>query len=454
MPGESCTFSVALDVPMGTASGSYTNTTSGVSATVMGLTATSPAASAALEVGGMIFTKEFLGNPAFPGKALTLRFTLENISAVTATAIGFTDSLFPVAGLVATDPALADDCGGTLTITTIPMLGSFLSYAGGSLAAGMTCNLDVEVTVPVTASDGVFENFVSGVSYMLGATMGFDGPAIDNLIVDTNQLSLFKAFTDDPVSPGDPVTLEFTLTNLDAAQAASSIDFTDDLGAALSGLTFDSVDFNDCGATVTGTGTTMITVTGASLTAGGSCTIRVSLTVPGGAAAGLYTNTTSGVTGMIDGSAVTAPAASDDLEVIQLLDFIKSFDGPTTATDMATITFRITNPGTETATGISFSDDLDAVIPGLIATSLPALPCGAGSSITGISFLTFTGGELPPSGGCALLMSPCWYRRSQPPEPSPTQPADLLQNGLLVAEPATADLTVEPAADLRERLCA
>ena len=101
-----------------------------------------------------------------------------------------------------------------------------------------------------------------------------------------------------------------------------------------------------------------ITVTGASLGMGGTCTIRVSLTVPVAAAANVYTNTTSDVTGMIGGFAVSGDAASDDLEVVDLLSFSKSFDGLTTAG-------------------------------------------GASSSLggSGTGLLTFTGGELPPMGG-------------------------------------------------------
>ncbi|THB78879.1 MAG: IPTL-CTERM sorting domain-containing protein, partial [Desulfobacteraceae bacterium] len=444
-PGGSCTFSVTLDVPPGTASGTYTNTTSGVSATVQALPVTSPATSADLEVGGMVVSKEFLGDPAFPGKALTLRFNLENISAVTATGIGFTDSLIPVAGLVATDPAMSDDCGGTLTVTTIPGLGSFLDYSGGSLAAGMSCTLDVEVTVPGTASDGVYQNMASNVSYFLGATPGSVGPMIDDLIVETDQVTLTKEFTDDPVAPGDPVAMEFTLTNLDTANAATGVAFTDDLGAALPGLTFDSVLFNDCGASVTGTGTTNINITNASLAAGGSCTLRTSLTVPGGASAGIYTNTTSTVSGTISGSPVTGDVASDDLEVIQLLPFSKSFDGPTTATGAATLTFTITNPGANTANGIAFSDNLDDVISGLIATSLPAQPCGAGSSITGISTLTFSGGSLPPFGGTCSFDVDVLVPATATPGTFPNTTSELFSAGLKVADPATADLTIEPA---------
>ena len=175
-PGDSCTFQVTVNVPSGAATGTYTNTTSVVTATVAGTMTESPAASDSFKVGALLFSKEFLGNPVFPGEVLTLRFNLTNISGDTATGISFTDSLFPVAGLVATDPALADDCGGTLTVTTIPGLGSFLDYAGGSLPAGDSCTLDVEVSVPATATNGVYENFVSAVSYFLGATPGSDGP--------------------------------------------------------------------------------------------------------------------------------------------------------------------------------------------------------------------------------------------------------------------------------------
>jgi len=137
-----------------------------------------------------------------------------------------------------------------------------------------------------------------------------------------------------------------------------------------------SVDLNDCGGTVSGIGTDMITVTSASVAGSGSCTIQVTLSVPGGAAAGVYPNTTSAVTGDIGGLVVTGDAASDDLVIIQLLQFSKSFDGPTTATGIATLTFTITNPGTATATGISFSDDLNA-----LWHAVPAKNPGAGALV-------------------------------------------------------------------------
>ncbi|MCP4897642.1 MAG: DUF4175 domain-containing protein, partial [bacterium] len=442
-PGESCAFSVTLDVPAGAAPGSYTNTTSGVSATVAGEAATSAPASDDLDIQGLTFTKEFLGDPVVPGDAVPLRFTIENTHPTEdATDIDFTDNLAAVLpgvpDLSATLPPVTNTCGGADSGGP-----TSLNYAGGSLLTGLTCTIEYDVLVPAGAADGTYLNVTSNLTATQGGAVTVD-PATDDLTVNSNLLYLTKEFTDDPVAPGGTVTLEFNLTNLDAGQAASAIGFTDDLNVTLTGLTFDSVLLNTCGGTVVGTGTTLITVSGASLAASGTCTIQASLSVPGGAAANVYTNTTSDVTGTIGGFPVSGDAASDDLEITQLLEFSKSFDGPTTATGMATLTFTITNPGANTATDISFSDNLDAVITGLVATSLPALPCGAGSSITGIGFLTFTGGELPPTGGTCSFDVDVLVPATATAGTFLNTTSDLEQAGLYVADPATADLVIEP----------
>ncbi|MFQ5524628.1 MAG: beta strand repeat-containing protein [Thermoanaerobaculia bacterium] len=437
-PGESCTFSVTLDVPAGAAAGSYTNTTSDVGATVGGLAATSLPAEDDLDVSGLRFSKEFLGDPVIAGDTVTLRFTIENVHpTLDATITFFTDNLSAaLTGLAATGAPSVNDCGGSLSGTT------FLIYVGGGVLSGEMCTIEVEVLVPPGAADGTYINTTSNLSASQGGAVAVD-PATDVLTVDSNLIELSKEFTDDPVAAGDPVTLEFTLTNLDPARAASAIDFTDDLGAALTGLTFDSVLSQDCGATVSGTGTDMITVDDASLAAGGSCTIRVSLTVPGGAAANIYTNTTSAVTGTIDSLAVDGDAASDELTVFDLLAFSKSFDGPVEVGETAVLTFTITNPGAISVINLAFFDDLDAVAPGLVATGLPKSDvCGTGSQIDGTSFLTFTGGQLAGSGGTCSFDVDVLVQPGVPVATHVNTTSDLTENGLAVAPPATADLVV------------
>ncbi len=445
-PGESCTFNVTLNVPADAAPGDHTNTTSGVTATVSGLTTISNPASDDLQVAGLTFTKEFLDDPVIAGDTVMLRFTLENSSpnpTEDATDISFTDSLSAALPGLTVDPGslppAVNTCGGTLSGT------NFLIYSNGSLTVGSTCTIEVEVDVPLSAEDDDYVNITSSLTATVNGNTVTINPAIDTLTVTSSLLALSKSFTDDPVAPGGTVTLELTLTNLDDDHAAADIAFTDDLGAALSGLTFDSILLNDCvGSTVLGTTTTLVTVSDVSLAAAESCSLRLSLSVPGGAAPGLYVNTTSDLTGMINGLPVEGPPANDTLEIVQLLQFTKSFDGPSTATGEAILTFTITNPGSNSASDLAFSDDLDDVIPGLVATGLPTLPCGPGSSIGGTSFLSFTGGSLPPLGGTCSFDVTVQLPITASAGSFPNTTSDLFQAGIAVSDPATANLIVEP----------
>ncbi len=435
-PGESCAVSVILDVPAGAAPGSYTNTTSAVTATQDGLAATSAPASDDLDVAALVFTKEFLTNPVIPGDTTTLRFTIENVHPTDdATITSFTDSLTgALTGLAATGAPSVNTCGGALSGTTS------LLYVGGSVLSGQTCAIEVAVLVPAAAADGTYLNVTGSLSTSLGTI----APATDTLTVDSNLLQLTKEFTDDPVAPGETVSLKFTLTNLSATDAASGIAFSDDLNTALTGLQAIGATANGCGGMAGGFPTGLFSYGGGSLAAGASCMIVLDVVVPAGPLPGnVFTNTTSGVTGTINGLAVVGEPASDDLEV-QLLKLGKSFDGPTTATGTAVLTFTIQNLDSVNPAGnLAFSDNLGAVIPSLVASGLPAAPCGAGSTLAGTSFLTLSNGSLPAGGMCSFPVTVTLPGSASAGGFLNTTSA-LFQSGLAVADPATALLTVEP----------
>ena len=57
--------------------------------------------------------------------------------------------------------------------------------------------------------------------------LGSSGKATAALEVTVADLLLVKSFTDDPVPPGNAVTLEFTILNRDRNEAASSINEVD-----------------------------------------------------------------------------------------------------------------------------------------------------------------------------------------------------------------------------------
>ncbi|HSR70200.1 MAG TPA: hypothetical protein VLU25_19885 [Acidobacteriota bacterium] len=441
-PAASCTFSVTLQVPAGALPGSFLNTTSDVTADVGGVATISPFASDSLIIGGVDFTKTFTNDPTIPGDTVNLEFTIANNTALDAANISFQDNLNAViTGLAAEGPLPANPCGAGSTIVGT----TNLQLSGGDLLAGTSCTFSVTVRVPGGAPEGDFGNTTTPLTLDLGGNPLVLDTALDVLSVSSEMLDLTKTFTDDPVVPGGTVTLEFMLANLNAGSAASGITFTDNLGAALSGLAAIGLPANDiCGAGSTISGTSLLTLTGGNLPAGGSCTFSVTLQVPAVASGTTVTNTTSTVSGTINDLPVTGSEASDNL-MISVLNFSKSFSGPSVAGGMVTLSFTIENVSTDTtASGLAFTDDLNAVLAGLAAAGLPASNvCGAGSQISGATFLTFSGGTLAPMASCnfdIVLQVPAGAF----PGTFPNTTSDLFLSGVEAADPATDSLSVEP----------
>jgi len=451
-PAEVCTFSVTLQVPGTAAVGSHTNTTSNVTATVNGVATTENPASDDLLIAALVLTKEFTDDPVLPGGPVTLQFTIENISLVSdATDIFFQDNLNSVlSGLVATGLPLVDVCGpgnGSLVGSAGDTL---LTFSGGSLLVGELCSFSVVLQVPGGAVSGTYPNTTTLFSATINSATVMFPNAADNLVVSSDRLAFAKTFTDDPVPPGATATLEFTLTNLDASQASTSISFTDDLEATLAGLVATGLPISACGGTVsTPDGGSTIDLTGGSLAASGaagdSCTFSVTVQVPGGAIAGVYTNTTSQATGTIGGLGVTGGPAIDDL-VVSSFAFSKLFGGPVPAGSSTTLEFTITNVDPSSGVAdISFSDDLEAVVPGMVAVGLPVADvCGTGSLLSGTSILNFAGGNLGPGGSCTFSVD-VQVPAAVTPGTYLNTTSFLSQGGLPSAEPAEADIVVEPA---------
>ncbi len=446
-PGEMCQFSVTLQVPMAATAGTYPNTTSTVDATVSGLTVTTPTATDDLIVAGLTLTKEFTNDPVIPGGTVTLQFTLNNdVGAPTASSIFFQDNLdATLANLAAVGAFPMDDlCGPGNGSLAAASGNKFLTFSGGSLNGGETCQFSVTLSVPAASASGIYPNLTQTFFSIIDSNVVFLPNAADDLIVAGDLLQLTKTFLTNPVAPGAMVDLQFELTNLSASGAASGIAFTDNLGAALTGLVATGLPTAGCGGTATANpdaGT--IDFSGGTLGIGASCTFTVTVQVPAMPAASSAINTTSMVTGMIGGLGVTGDPASDTLR-IQDVDFTKSFAGPTTAGGTVVLTFTIDNLTATPMTNLGFTDDLNAVIPGLVATGLPLVtPCGALSSLTGTSFLTLSGGDLAGNASCMFnvtLQMPAAVSAGMYPNTT----SALFASGLQVADPATDTLEVEP----------
>jgi len=453
--GESCTFSVAVDVPASATYGTVTNTTSVVTATVDGEEVSSPDASNDLVVSGLTISSEFIGNPALPGEVVTLRFEIENTDpANDVTNITFTDDLLSVLpgspDLTVFGSLPSEPCGtGSILSGT-----SFLIFAGGNFAQGdPACVIDVDLMVPAGASDGVYANTTSPVTTSIGGNVVVLEPSVSQFEIVSQRVLLTKEFIDEqPVLPGDTTSLLFTISNTDLANTISSINFTDDLGSVISGLEISSLQTaSDCqvgGAVIAGLNSPTFSISNLTLAAGASCTVLANMQVPADASTGTYTSTTSIVGGSIGGTPVSGAPASDDFTVVDLdVSFSKAFASALVqAGDTTTLSFTITNNDVDqSASNLAFTDDLSSVIPGLVATGLPVSDvCGSGSLLIGSSTITLTGANLAANGGSCTFDLSLSIPITAAPGTFTNTSSELTSLGALVAAPASADLVISP----------
>ncbi|MCP3959144.1 MAG: DUF11 domain-containing protein [bacterium] len=458
-PGETCSFDVTLDVPAPAAAGPHTNTTSSVVATVEGLPGViGNAAEDDLLIAGLTLTKEFLDDPVIPGDPVTLEFVIENVSPTdTATSITIRDDLDLILGF--SSPSITGD-GMTVTDVCGPGNGTvawtvgdtFMTFSGGTLVPGEMCDFSVVLDVPAAAASGTYVNTTGddsgpGFTALMPTLIAFE-EATDDLIVSSELLFLTKEFTDDPAAPGGTVTLELTLTNL-ADEAVFEIELSDDLEAALAGLTALGLPISACGGTVStpDLGST-IELTGGSLAAAGaagdSCSFSVTLLVPTDVLLGTTAvNTTSEVIGLLpDELEVTGDPATDELQISNL-SFTKEFDGPAPAGGTVLLTFQVENlDASEGVSGIEFSDDLDLTVAGLEAIGLPVFDvCGDGSVVDGTSVVSLGGGSLNPGGSCTFSVTVQVPMTAAPGTYTNTT-GTLFVDSAPVGLPAVADLEV------------
>ena len=411
----SCTFEVTLDISPDAGIGTYTNTTSTITATVDGQALEGKPATDTIDiVAAPTLLKSFINDPAVPGGTVTLEFTVvpngvdpEDPQIKDADVlqpiddIAFTDDLDATLNGLAATGLPASACGGTLSGT------STLSFVDGSLNAGETCTISVTLDVPPGVAPGSYTNTTSTITATVLGLAVEGNAASDDLKIAG--LSLLKSFTNDPVLPGASVDLQFDIVLSSSAGDATNITFTDDLGEVLSGLTTTDVPQNDVcgnGSVLRLQGDLLIFEDG-SLSSGGSCQFTVTLDVPAGATPDTYGNITSAISATIGGANVVFDSAVDNLVVADPTASIaisKVFtDDPVDAGDTVTLEFTIGYAGPVDATDISFTDDLDATVSGLVATGLPASDvCGNGSTLSGTDVITLSDGTLPPDGSCTF----------------------------------------------------
>jgi uncharacterized repeat protein (TIGR01451 family) len=274
--GATCTISVSVFTAI---AGTYNNTTSTITSTGL---PTGSAATATLvaSVPAPGFTKSFSPTIVNIGGTSTLTFTITNSDGVPVVGLAFTDNL--PAG-VDSATLLSNTCGGTVSAS-----GGTISLINGVVNAplGTSCVIRVSVT-------GLTEGFKNNLTGVLTSTNAPNVPGAAATLTVSTPASITKSFGALAVSPGEPVTLTFTINNPNNIITLHNVSFTDVLPAGLR-ITNPNQLAGSCDAgiiTAPPLGNT-ITLTGATLAPGASCTFSVNVFGP----TGFYVNTTSTVT--------------------------------------------------------------------------------------------------------------------------------------------------------------
>lgn len=287
--GATCTVSLEIQ---GVGAGVQSNSVT-VSATEGGAGNT---ATASITVVAPPTLAQAFGPATIPLNATTtLTFDLGNPNAGTMlTGIGFTETL-PTGLAVASGTTGA--CGGTVT-TTSP---GTIALAGATLAPSGTCTLAVTVTGVVAGAQNATSGNVASVEG------GFGGAANASVIVMAPP-TISKAFGSTIVPPGGTTTLIFTLANpAPNTLPITGLSFTDTFPAGMLVATPSGLAGSCDGGTITAApGSGVVSLSGATLSAGGACTFTINVVITGH---GVVTNTTGPVTSSEGGSGGSASAS-------------------------------------------------------------------------------------------------------------------------------------------------
>src|SRR5579864_1328950 len=336
-------------------------------------------------------------------KTSTITFAITNGNVVAIDA-SFTDNLptnvgtVPGSLVVASTPNVVNPCGGTVTATA----GSgTISYSNTNFPVG-TCSITVDVQ---SAVDNIYSNSVT-----IDSTDAGNGNTASDTLNVINPPTIAKAFGAATIPLNGTTSLTFTVSSTNQNQTLSGISFTDTLPNAAPGTLVVATPnglIHTCSTTPTaaaGSGT--ISLSGASLAPGASCTITVNVQ---GTVAGSANNSVT----VSDTTAGTGNTGTANLTVAAPPTLSKAFN-PTSIplNGTSTLTFTISNPNTTAAadlTGVAFSDTLPLSSGSgsatLVVSSTPNVSNTCGGTVTataGTGVISLSGASVAHSASCTL----------------------------------------------------
>jgi hypothetical protein len=241
------------------------------------------------------------------GGATSLSYTIRNPNAaVVLNGVGFTNNL-PAGILVATPNGLNGFCGGG-SVTALVGLDT-VSLRGATLLPGASCTFGLNVI-------GVTEGLKNNITGVVSSIEAGNGSAASATLMVASPATLVKTFAGSQIQlfgPGNNTVLSFVLSNPDTFTTLSGLTFTDTLPAGLTVSIPNGLTGSCGGGTIAAdAGSNTISLSGATLAAGTSCTFSVNVS---GTRIGVQTSTTStvGSNEAVPGTPAVAITSVDDL---------------------------------------------------------------------------------------------------------------------------------------------
>lgn len=377
----------------------------GAITTAQGYTNASGTSASLSTLQGLSLMKNF--DPAFMGAGQTSRLNLTLVSTfdpnaitpINLTGVSFTDAL-PSGVVLTGSPNPTTTCaGGTVTPNSATQQ---LTLSTATIPPGSTCTVAVDVT---SSTLGAHVNTVpqDSITTDQGVTNQSDASATLEVV---NQPTLAKAFSPGQVDIGQNTTLTVTVTN-NAGVPLTGLGLADTLPAGIAVFSTPNASTTCAGGAVNAVaGEGMITLSGATVPASGSCTLQAAV-VASTATGSPFTNTI-GAGAITDDQELTNPSpASANLTVLGPPAVSKSFS-PAQIASGGTSTLTITLSNTDASSITLLAALVDALPGNVFVANPPAVVTTCPHALTvnaGDSNITYPNGAQVPAGGCTIAVN-------------------------------------------------
>jgi uncharacterized repeat protein (TIGR01451 family) len=364
---------------------------------------------------GITATKSFTPTAVSSGGTSRVRVVVTNASTGDLTNVSVNDDDFATGTtgtLRVANPANAtSSCAGSPTLVANPGAAQ-AQMLGATLAAGASCDFSFDV---VTTGAGPWANRM-----VAGKITSAEGPSNTTtvsatLTVAAAAININKSFNPVILTGGFPSLLTLTLSNT-ASAAVTGVGFTDVFPAGIVIYSVPAAATTCSGGTVTAlAGADQVSLAGATIAAGGSCTVTLQVTST------RFLN----LTNTIPAGAVTSTQGytnpslvSATLSTLQGLGVMKAFSPafvvPSAVTRLAITlvsTFDPNSPTPLTLTGVTLTDNLPAgvvVAPAPNATTTCPGPGGAGvatvTAAPGGGSVQLSAAHIVPGSSCVTAV--------------------------------------------------